>query len=110
MNNFFKIIMADLLRGNLKLLVLNILSHSSIHGYGLFKELERVYNWKPSCGTLYPVLSTLENDGFIISSETVECGRFKKIYSITDDGRNALMSMVKEFQESLQLLKLNEKF
>ena len=102
--------MADLLRGNLKLLVLNILAHHPIHGYGLFKELEKVYNWKPSCGTLYPVLSSLETEGMIDSSETVECGRFKKIYSITDTGKEKLKGMVKDFQESLQLLRLNERF
>jgi DNA-binding PadR family transcriptional regulator len=95
--------MADLLRGNLKLLVLNILSHRSVHGYALFKELERIYNWKPSCGTLYPVLASLESEDFIVSNETVECGRFKKIYTITEKGKNALKEMIKNFQESLQL-------
>ena len=81
-----------------------------MHGYGLFKELEKVYNWKPSCGTLYPVLSHLESDGFIASSETVECGRFKKIYNITDKGKEKLRLMIRDFQESLQLLRLNERF
>lgn len=102
--------MADLLKGNLKLLVLNILSSSSIHGYGLFKELERVYNWRPSCGTLYPVLAALEKKGFVTSSETVECGRFKKIYSITETGTKNMNNMMKDFRHSLQLLHLNEKF
>ncbi|MBN1923720.1 MAG: PadR family transcriptional regulator [Nanoarchaeota archaeon] len=102
--------MSDLLRGNLKLLVLNLLSQHPVHGYGLFKELETVYNWKPSCGTLYPVLSILENEGMIKSSETVECGRFKKIYAITPKGREGLKEMIKNFQESLQLLRLNERF
>jgi DNA-binding PadR family transcriptional regulator len=99
-----------LLRGNLKLLVLNILSRRSVHGYGLFKELQKIYNWKPSCGTLYPVLSEFEDKGFIKSSETVEQGRFKKIYSITDKGREKLNEMIKDFQGSLQLLRLNERF
>jgi len=102
--------MADLLRGNLKLLVLNLLSAHSLHGYGLFKELEKVYSWKPSCGTLYPVLSTLEEQRLILSAETVECGRFKKIYSITDEGRVALRTMIMEFQQSVKLLHLNERF
>ena len=102
--------MADLLRGNLKLLVLNLLAQHPVHGYGLFKELEKIYNWKPSCGTLYPVLSGLESEGLIHSAETVECGRFKKIYSITLKGKESLKEMIKDFQESLQLLRLNERF
>lgn len=99
-----------LLRGNLKLLVLNIILRNPIHGYGLTKELEKLYNWRPSCGTLYPVLSDLEDKGFVESSETVECGRFKKIYSITKKGRVKLKELINEFQGSLQILKLNEKF
>ncbi|VVB76302.1 Transcriptional regulator PadR-like family protein [Candidatus Tiddalikarchaeum anstoanum] len=99
--------MVDVLRGNLKFLVLHILSAGPIHGYGLFKELEKSYKWRPSCGTLYPVLNTLEKDSLITSSETVECGRFKKIYSITPKGIEALNVMVKELRESLQQLNLN---
>ncbi|MDD4352871.1 MAG: PadR family transcriptional regulator [Candidatus Nanoarchaeia archaeon] len=100
--------MSDFLKGNLKLLVLTLLSKHSFHGYALFKELEKVYNWKPSCGTLYPVLSTLEEDGCIDSASTIECGRFKKIYSITDKGASKLSEMIMDFRESLQVLKLNE--
>lgn len=98
------------LKGNLKLLVLNLLSLNSLHGYGLFKELEKTYNWKPSCGTLYPVLSSLEASNYIIGTETIECGRFKKIYAITDEGKTALKEMVKKFKESIQMLNLNKTF
>ncbi|PIU61323.1 hypothetical protein COX58_02085 [archaeon CG_4_10_14_0_2_um_filter_Archaea_38_6] len=99
-----------LLRGNLRLLVLNIISKNSIHGYALFKELEKIYKWRPSCGTLYPVLSEFEENGIILGSETVECGRCKKIYTITEKGRTHLKDMIKDFQGSLQLLRLNERF
>jgi DNA-binding PadR family transcriptional regulator len=100
--------MGDFLKGNLKLLVLTLLSKHSFHGYALFKELEKVYNWKPSCGTLYPVLSGLEEDGCINSASTIECGRFKKIYSLTDKGSAKLSELIMDFRESLQALKLNE--
>lgn len=110
MNEVVKENLKYLLRGNLKLLVLNILSKHPVHGYGLFKELQKIYNWKPSCGTLYPVLSEFEDKGLIQSSETVDCGRFKKIYSITDKGKEKLSEMIRDFQGSLQLLRLNERF
>ncbi len=100
--------MADFLKGNLKLLVLTLLSRHSLHGYALFKELEKSYNWKPSCGTLYPILASLENDNFIVSMETVECGRFKKIYSITGNGKIKLQELMADLKESLHSLKLNE--
>lgn len=110
MNEVLKDNLKYLLRGNLKLLVLNILSRHPVHGYGLFKELQRIYNWKPSCGTLYPVLSEFEEKGYISGKETVDCGRFKKIYSLTDKGKERLKEMIEDFQGSLQLLRLNEKF
>lgn len=100
--------MSDFLKGNLKLLVLTLLSKHSYHGYALFKELEKVYKWKPSCGTLYPVLSSLESDNCIESASTIECGRFKKIYSITQKGSEKLTELIMDFNESLQMLKLNE--
>ena len=101
--------MSDFLKGNLKLLVLTLLSKHSYHGYALFKELEKGYKWKPSCGTLYPVLSNLEHDECINSASTIECGRFKKIYSITDKGLSKLQELIMDFKESLQVLKLNER-
>jgi DNA-binding PadR family transcriptional regulator len=99
--------MSDFLKGNLKLLVLTLLSKHSFHGYALFKELEKVYNWKPSCGTLYPVLSGLEEEGFIDSASTIECGRCKKIYSINEKGLAKLSELIMDFKESLHALKLN---
>ncbi|MDD2678451.1 MAG: PadR family transcriptional regulator [Candidatus Nanoarchaeia archaeon] len=99
--------MSDFLKGNLKLLVLVILSKHSFHGYALLKELEKQYKWKPSCGTLYPVLSGLEKEECIMSSSTIECGRFKKIYTITELGRLKLEELMADFNESMQSLKLN---
>ena len=100
--------MSDFLKGNLKLLVLTLLSKHSFHGYALFKELEKVYNWKPSCGTLYPVLSSLEESGCVDSASSIDCGRFKKIYSITEKGSLKLSELIMDFKESLQVLKLNQ--
>jgi DNA-binding PadR family transcriptional regulator len=100
--------MTNIFKGNLKFLVLYILSSGAIHGYGLFKELERKFHWKPSCGTLYPVLNDLEEKGFIDGRETVECGRFKKIYSLTPDGRQLLDKMSADLRNSLKLITFNE--
>ncbi len=96
--------MTNIFKGNLKFLVLYILSTGSIHGYGLFKKLEEKFKWKPSCGTLYPVLSDLEEEGYIDGRETVECGRFKKIYSLTPEGEKALEKMSSELKENLKMI------
>jgi len=102
--------MANIFKGNLKFLVLYILSSGPVHGYGLFKELEKKFHWKPSCGTLYPVLNDLEAKGYIDGRETVECGRFKKIYSLTLNGKTLLEKMSTDMKNSLKLITFNENY
>jgi PadR family transcriptional regulator PadR len=43
-------------------------------------------------GVLYPVLHTMENDGYVVSeSRRIENGRVRKYYYITDRGREYLV-------------------
>jgi DNA-binding PadR family transcriptional regulator len=59
-----------------------------MHGYEVMKELEEHTRgcYKPSPGTVYPTLQWLEDEE-LVSSEEVEG---KKVYSITDAGREFL--------------------
>jgi len=102
--------MTNLFKGNLKFLILYILSSGPIHGYGLFKELEKKFKWKPSCGTLYPVLNELETGGFVDGRETVECGRFKKIYSLTSEGKELLGRLSADLRNSVKMISFNENY
>jgi len=75
-------------RGDLKFVILRLISRKEMHGYEVMQALEEescgVY--KPSPGSVYPTLQMLEDEGFVRSRE--EDG--KKIYEITDDGREYL--------------------
>ncbi|MGE0968961.1 PadR family transcriptional regulator [Klebsiella sp. WOUb02] len=71
--------------GELRLVILDILTRSASHGYELIKEIESLTqgNYSPSPGVIYPTLDMLQDQGLIGVEE--ENGR-KKI-SISEDGR-----------------------
>jgi DNA-binding PadR family transcriptional regulator len=76
-------------QGDLKYLILQLLSEKPRHGYEIIKELEEKSGgaYAPSAGTVYPTLQLLEDMGY--ASVTLEEGG-KKVYTITDEGRRYL--------------------
>src|ERR1051325_6588228 len=76
-------------QGDLKYVILRLLEEKPRHGYEIIKELEsRVGGaYAPSPGTVYPTLSMLEDLGY---ARAVPEEGGKKIYEITDDGRQHL--------------------
>ena len=81
-----------ILHGRLKVIVLQILSHKELTGNGIRSEIEKLTgSWKPSPGSIYPLLSKLSDDGFI----KFEKVKNQKIYSITKKGRDLSKSMMK---------------
>lgn len=50
------------------MIVIKALSESELSGWGLMKKIEEETGyWKPSPGTMYPLLEKLEKDGYISS-------------------------------------------
>ncbi|WP_331541203.1 PadR family transcriptional regulator [Phenylobacterium sp.] len=74
--------------GDLRFVVLALLAEQPRHGYDLIRELEERTGgaYRPSPGVIYPTLSLLEDEGFVVPN-TAD-GR--KQYEITDEGRAAL--------------------
>ncbi len=75
---------------NLRYIILKLLKDSPMHGYKLASEIFKQFGKKPSNGTLNPLFTKLENEGLIDSYETVEHGKYKKIYSLSDKGKSFL--------------------
>lgn len=75
-------------RGDMKYIILNVLSDESAHGYDVIRKLEEKSDglWKPSPGSVYPTLQLLEDEDLV----TYKTENGKKIYSITDRGRDEL--------------------
>lgn len=75
-------------RGDLKFVILRLLSRQPMHGYEIMQALERrAGGWyRASPGSVYPTLQMLEDQGLVTSKE--EGG--KRVYHITEDGRRYL--------------------
>src|SRR5580704_2069020 len=74
--------------GDLQLVLLALLGERPSHGYELIKALEERSGgfYSPSPGMIYPALTYLEE----IGHATVEAEGVKKLYRITDAGREHL--------------------
>ena len=75
--------------GDLRLLVLALLAEKPRHGYEVMRELEDRTGgaYRPSPGVIYPTLSLLEDEGFVVPI-AAEGGR--KAYEATPAGRETL--------------------
>ena len=71
-------------RGDLKFVILRLISKRPMHGYEVMKALEEESKgyYRPSPGSVYPTLQMLQDEGYV----TVEEQEGKKIYTITDAG------------------------
>ncbi len=83
--------------GRLRLYLLKLLEESPRHGYDVIRLLEDRFMglYAPSPGTIYPRLQRLEAEGLVTQSQ--EGGR--KVYRITDAGRQELASRREELAE-----------
>lgn len=76
---------AAILRDKLKTLIVRQLAKEPTSGYGLIKQIEEATGWRPSYGSMYPMLEHLHEGGLISYKED---GR-KKVYHLTTKGRAA---------------------
>ena len=72
-------------QGDLKYVILRLLEEKPRHGYEIIKELEDRFGgaYSPSPGTVYPMLTMLEDLGYAKAAQD-EGGR--KVYEITPEG------------------------
>ncbi|WMW26395.1 PadR family transcriptional regulator [Methanolobus sediminis] len=76
-----------------------MISKKSIHGYEIIKTIETSSKgkWKPSNGSIYPILDYLVSEGYVLSEEIDR----KKVYTITPEGSVALEEMTQKKAELL---------
>lgn len=91
----------SLLSGSTPLLVLSLLKDGDKYGYEMVTELAKrsddTFHLKE--GTLYPLLHTLEKNGFVTSYlQSTPSGRERKYYALTHAGREQLEYKEKEWK------------
>lgn len=83
--------------GRLRLYLLKLLDESPRHGYEVIRLLQDRFMgvYAPSPGTIYPRLARLEEDGLVTHQEV----NGKKVYSITDKGREEIRSRLSDLAD-----------
>lgn len=85
-----------------KFFVLSVLHRKPMHGYEVVQSVEKSTNGccSPSEGTVYPVLNEFEAGGYLSSAPEVVQGRTRKVYTLTDKGRDAFQVAVNAWLEA----------
>ena len=86
----------------------SIFNSKQLSGYDLIKNLNRHFagTWEARSGTVYPILSKLEKDGFL-SAQKVKSpiGPLRKVYSLTEAGGELLKYKVnKNYLDQLKFI------
>lgn len=90
-------------KGFLKFHILGVLRSGPTHGYEIMQRISRHtgHAWRPSPGSMYPALESLETEGFI----TCQGDGRRKIYSLTPKGEDIMDQIQKKQQEQFQEMK-----
>jgi PadR family transcriptional regulator len=88
----------DFFLGFIKIHVLHHAAHEPIYGAAMMAELAR-HGYDLSPGTLYPLLHSLEEQGYLAHSARLVEGRVRKYYVITEEGRAALLEAKRKIAE-----------
>jgi DNA-binding PadR family transcriptional regulator len=88
--------------GDIKLVILKLLSEQPSYGYQLIKTMEEQLagGYTPSAGVIYPTLTMLEEEGLAVSSTENN----KKVYSVTPQGIEFLEANKERIGELFQRL------
>ena len=90
----------ELLKGSTAIMILKVISEGDTYGYELVQQLYRKSEgtFKLNEGTLYPILHTMEKEGYIESfRRESDSGRERKYYRITAAGKLQLVAQIQEW-------------
>ncbi len=79
-----------LMRGLLDSVILQFLKDQSMHGYKIISSLRKDFGVYFGPSTIYPLLSLLEEKGYIKSHWDLNNDRPRKVYSLTSQGMDML--------------------
>jgi PadR family transcriptional regulator, regulatory protein PadR len=89
-----------------KFFILCVLHQRPMHGYDIAGAVERTTNGccSPTEGTIYPALREFEEGGYVTSESEVVSGRERKVYTLTDKGRDAFKVAVEAWMDVTRCL------
>jgi len=89
-----------------KFFILRVLHQRPMHGYDVARAVEQTTNGccSPTEGTIYPELHEFEEGGYVTSEAEVVSGRERKVYTLTDKGREAFRVAVEAWMDVTRFL------
>ena len=103
-----KRIVQRITRNFLDILVLRLIQAEPMWGYKIIKKTKRLFGVKLRHGALYPLLNSLEVEGYARSEKTAKRGRVRKVYKITQKGTELVNAYNEVLSEQLQKIDLKE--
>ena len=94
-------------RSLLDIIILNLLEDKPMHGYMINGELRKTFGRSFSPSTLYPLLYTLEEEGYIEGTWGTRTKRQRRVYNITPKGEEHLSSSLFILEGITKKLKLS---
>jgi PadR family transcriptional regulator PadR len=83
-------VQAKLVRGLLDVVVLQLLRAHPMHGYQLITSIRKAFGVYFGPSTIYPLLTVLEEKGYVQSAWDMTHERPRKVYELTSDGQSTL--------------------
>ena len=77
-------------------------------GVQIIKKTRRLFEIKLRHGALYPLLNTLETEGYARSEKITKDGRIRKVYDITPKGTQLVDTYYMFLKEQLEKMDLKE--
>ncbi len=100
----------QLRKGMLDIVILNLLSHGSCHGYELVQRMKTIEGLKIREGNVYPILARLQQDSLIESyTQQSSDGPPRKYFKVTDAGTQTLADMNTHWEQMIQSIKTIQK-
>ena len=87
-----------------KLFVLLMLQESDMHGYEIITEFMRRLGKKLSPGQIYPLLARMMKKGLVDFYEEYQGKRKRKIYTLTQKGKEFCEEAVNRLKELFEVL------
>ena len=79
-----------LMKGLLDLVILQFLNANPMHGYQIISSIRKNFGVYFGPSTIYPLLNSLAEKGYIKSQWDLSKERPRKVYELTNEGKNLL--------------------
>ena len=89
-------------RNLLDIQILRLIQTQPSWGYNIKKRIEAVFNVRIRHGALYPLLNEMERKEFLTSQKQQQGGRTRKVYFITEKGKEYVECYENILKEQIQ--------